>query len=223
MARGYFANSKIYTQHVQPVLLDCSFTVASTDSGGYGLTGLVGGGFDNVFAYTAETPATGSPAPGAGYIQVNMSNDFPGLYDVFTSIIGSPETGAQIPVSTSGGMTAGTVYIIDAVGTTTTAGWQSIGVPVSVQPAQGVSFIANSTAHSPGVAGTGQVKAASYSGLTNIEVVGSGALTLAGHLTQKGYLILQCLKNGSVTQPNDGSVISIAVYARNSVTLIKGA
>lgn len=223
MSRGYFANSRIYTMHNLPVLLDCQFTVAAADAGGLGLTGLIGGGIDSVYMHTSTTPAAANPNPAAGGIIVNLSNNYPGLYDVFTSIIQTPETGSQLAVNASGNLTAGAFYIIDAVGTTTTAQWQSIGVPISVTPAQGVAFVANAAAHNPGTSGSGQVKASTYSGLTNIEVVGSGALSVAGGIMPgKGYIMLQCLKNGALTQPADGTVISVCAYLRNSSVLIKG-
>ena len=42
MANRNFANSRMYTGHVMPVLLDCNFVVDSTNGNGLGIRNLTG-------------------------------------------------------------------------------------------------------------------------------------------------------------------------------------
>lgn len=187
-----------YTTHRKPVQLDCSFTVAPSDSAGLGITGLVGGGFANVFMHTTATPAAGNPNPAAGYIYVKLNDNYSGYY-FGTAECMSPNSGTNIAVTAGGAaLTAGQVYVISVLGTSTAADWAAIGVPVGTTAAVGVSFVAIATGAGTGT-GQVQVPLASGSGLQSIEPVGVPALQMAsklGHVAGQAsgsYLILQCL------------------------------
>ena len=63
MANRNFANSRIYTGHVMPVLIDCNFVVDSANSNGLGIRSLKGPYVKNVYMHTSATPAPGNPNP----------------------------------------------------------------------------------------------------------------------------------------------------------------
>jgi len=116
------------------------------------------------------------------------------------------------------------------VGTTTTAGWQSIGLPAGITPAVGVPFVTPSPVASPNpwTTGTGSVEqvATAGSAITDVEVVGNPTLTVAA--TGGATIILRTMapttssvytgsSSGSVastttmvqTAPADGTKISV--------------
>jgi hypothetical protein len=68
MANRNFANSRIYTGHVMPVLIDCNFVVDSTNGNGLGIRSLKGPYVKNVFMQSISggppTPPPGSPTLG---------------------------------------------------------------------------------------------------------------------------------------------------------------
>lgn len=189
-----------YTLHNKPTLLDCSFTVAATDTGGKGVTGLKGPGIQNVYMHTSATPAAGNPNPAVGYIYVQLQDNYNAFYGMGHSII-SPNSGSDLAVTSgAAALSVGQVYVITAVGTTTAAQWVTLGVPIGTTAAVGVPFVALST----GVgAGTGmvQLSASAGSGINHIEMIGvpnlsiaSKSATIAGQ-TNGSYLLLKCMKN----------------------------
>lgn len=217
------------TLHSKPVLLDCAFTVNSADSAGKGITGLVGPGIQNVFMKTSATKASGSPGgstgPAAGLIYVQLQDNYNFHYGSEVSFR-SPNSGSDIAVTAAGALlTAGQVYSISVLGTTTAANWVTLGLPIGTAAAVGVSFIASATGAGTG---TGKVQRASASAIDNVERVGSANLsikstsaTIAGQ-TNGSYLIFQCLAGGVVTAPTNGSVAHIWMYFNNGSTLNKG-
>lgn len=146
--------------------LDFNFVVASAN--GAGVTGLSGSGVTSVFMHTSTTPATGNPNPNAGYIIVNFAKPYSayitGAYQLATA-----NSGSSINVTT--GVSAGLAYVITAVGTTTPAGFQALGLPATVTPAVGQVFIGAGTVTTTGT-GTIQVPLATGSGADDIEIVG---------------------------------------------------
>lgn len=203
----------VYTLHDFPALVDCQFTVNSAVAGG--ISDLVGPGVADVFM--AGDAVSGEPDPNAGFIVIKLDDPYNGLYNCLASI-DSPN-GAEVSISAST-MTAGNPYVISVLGSTTDAQWEAIGVPASVDPAVGVPFIVNATFGS----GTGEVKAASVSGIDSIEVVGLPDLSLkasgdgipvTGNVGS--YLVLQCLKSAVVTAPANGSRIRVLLYLNNTI------
>lgn len=67
MANRNFANSRVYTGHVMPVLIDCNFIVDSTNGNGLGIRSLKGPYVQSVLMQAqtaAPSPPAGSPALG---------------------------------------------------------------------------------------------------------------------------------------------------------------
>lgn len=190
--------------------LNISFKVASADAGGAGLTGLSGAAA--AFMHTSSTPASGSPNPLVGYLMIKLSAAYNGFLNA-TSMIQSPISGT--PINISSGVTAGQLYTIQTVGTSTAANWQAIGLPTGVVPAVGVAFIANVTGNGTGT-GTVEVPLATGSSTTKLELVGSSGLGVND--TGGGWLYFQFLAatNSSTTTlkalaPADGSIVNIAL------------
>lgn len=230
--RGHF-----YVPHVTPVLVDCAFNVQPADSGGLGITGLVGQGVKNVFMHTSQTPGSNNgvtnPNPANGVILIQLADNFSRLYGAFYDIR-SPLTGSGVLVTAAGALlTVGQAYVITVVGTTTTAEWRTLGVPAGVTPAVGVAFIAAATGAG---AGTGQVQlgAAAGSTLNHLERLGSATSTLsplpvAGNANTGGWLVYRCLAatNSSTTTlvttaPATGTIIHLALYMSQSSVTVNG-
>lgn len=211
-----------------PVLLDCQFTVAAADAGGLGITGLKGPGVQAVYMHTSQTPATGNPNPANGIclvqLQDNYYYDYLGFMGQVTALSGS-----SILVA-SAGVAINTTYVITILGTTTTAGWQSLGLPVGITPAVGVAFVATATATATGT-GAVQVPHANGTGIQSIEQVGAPGLTVNPSGLNRGYpyLIFRFMgpTNSSTTTPiavapRDGSIISLKLYLSNSSVVVQG-
>lgn len=143
---------------------------------------------------TITYAAVGSPNPASGLILVQLQDNY-NRYLFGSSQFVSPLSGSNINISTGSSLTVGRAYVITSLGTTTTAQWNAVGVPVGMVPAVGVSFFAKATSGS----GTGVVQLASSSAVTKIEAVGdpnatitSQAATVLGS-TSGAYIILQAL------------------------------
>jgi hypothetical protein len=221
MANRNFPNSRIYSGHVMPVLLDCNFVVDSTNGNGLGIRNLKGPMVSNVFMSTSATPLSGNPNPSAGTIIIQLSDKYNRSFSGFQAIV-SPVSGTPILVTAP--LVAGTAYIIVALGTTTAANWTALGVPIGVTPAVGVSFIATSA--SGAGTGTVEIPAASGSNICTIETVGDPNLSIdpsPQFQTFGAQFILQCRNySGAITAPANGSVISLALYLSNSSILVQG-
>jgi len=179
---------------------------------------------------TITYAAVGSPDPGTGLIFVQFQDNYY-RYLFGTGGCVSPSTGGAINISTGSSLTVGTAYIIASVGTTTTAQWQAVGVPVGVTPAVGVSFIAQATSGT----GTGTVVAVGVSGITTFEVIGdpnlsltSSAATVLG-VSSGAYMIIQALGATDSTHttlipkaPANGTVIGLSFFLSNSVIKVQG-
>lgn len=202
--RNYASGGKIYSMHVKPVLIDCSFTVAATN--GIGITNLKGPLVQNVFMHTSTTPAAGNvnpstpniaitnPNPANGYIVIQLQEQYQRILGMEYSIQ-SPNSGSDVKIDNSA-MTAGVAYVITTLGNATAAKWAAIGVPAGVTPAVGVSFIAASN----GGAGntlTSRVQTAAVdgSGVDDIEIVGNPDVSIAPSILAQGFgsqIILAC-------------------------------
>lgn len=160
----------------------------------------------------------GSPNPAAGYIVVNLQDNYNKYLGGFSGFA-SPVSGTPILVA-SAGVTAGLAYVIVSLGTTTTAGWQSLGLPASVTPAVGVSFIATVTGTATGT-GAVEVPATAGSNVDHIEVIGDANLMnsngtyVAGNSTGM-QIILACNKGNSLTAPANGTVIGLSFYMNDT-------
>lgn len=214
-----------YTPHNKATILDCSFVVDHTNGNGFGVRSLKKSGrIATVFMNTTVTPGVASngqvnPNPIAGLIQVTLQDNYNAYLGGYSGLV-SPLSGSNINISTGSSLTAGHLYVIVSLGTTTTAQWQAVGLPISIQPAVGVSFIATATSGT----GTGivQTLATAGSNIDHIEVVGDANLMnnkLSATIVGGGIgMIIQlaCFKASALTAPADGTVIGLNFYLNDS-------
>lgn len=213
-----------YSYANRPVLIDCHFQVAASDSGGLGIINLSGQGVNTVFMYTSASAGVGPNGltnpmahnASKGYIQLQLQNNYKHVLSV-SGMIQSPTTGSAVNVDASDALlTIGTAYIITSVGTSTQADWQTLGLPIGVVPAVGCSFIALATGAGTG---SGQVKAVGSSGVFQVEMVGSPDANLSPIPTNGispnvgGTILLQALNaSDALVEVADGSVIFLQIY-----------
>ena len=208
MANRRYSSQFRFSFHHFPVSLDANFIVDSTNGNGLGERSLKTEGISAVYMNTSATPAPGNPNPAAGYILVQFSDNYNSYIDGFSGYV-SPLSGSSI----STGLTVGDPYVIVSLGSSTAAQWQAAGVPANMTPNVGLAFIAAATS----VAGGGLVQAPTVSGIDHIEVIGDPRQSLtANQPGQGGYIVLQCLKNGVVTAPANGTVIGLDFQMSNS-------
>jgi hypothetical protein len=236
MSNRNYANGKaLYAMHVKPVLLDCNFIVDSTNGNGLGIRNLKGPMIQNAFMHTTSTPGPGNsnpaspnvvvtnPNPASGTIVIQFQDNFNRSFSGFNSNV-SPLSGSPLLVA-SAGLTVGVAYVIVSVGTTTTAQWNALGLPLGVTPAIGASFIAAATS-TPGT-GAVEITAAAGSTIMSIETVGDPNASIAPNPSVSqgfgGQFILQCRNiSGAIAAPADGTVISLGFYLSDSSILIQG-
>ncbi len=238
MANRDFANSRIYTGHVKPVLLDCNFVVDSTNGNGLGIRSLKGPYIQNVFMHTSATPGPGNsnpaspglvvtnPNPASGIIIVQMQDIYKRIYTGGNSIVSPLGSSASTQV-------AGDAYVITSLGTMTAAQWIAAGVPSGVVaagpnglPAVGTAYIAASNSS---LTGSATAALPSASGIVSIEVVGDSNQSIApfsaAYLNQGfgAQFILQCLNSSdALAAPANGSVISLSFLLGDSSVLVGG-
>ena len=210
-----------YTPHNKATLLDCSFIVDAANGNGLGIRSLKASSrIASVYMHTSATPATGNPNPANGMIIVNLQDNYNTYLGGFSGVV-APVSGTPILVA-SAGVVNHTAYVIVSLGTTTTAGWQSLGLPVGITPAVGVWFVATATTTS---AGTGAVEVikTTGSGIDHIEVFGDANLMNSSAPTVLGVgggmsILCACFNQNAVTAPADGTVIGMSFYMNNSST-----
>lgn len=173
---GFGMNGRaLYTNVAKPIAVNLQFVVTPTN--GLGVTSLKSNGHvNNVFMHTSTTPTANNgftnPNPAVGYAWIQLKNNF----NYFLSSLGgfiAKNSGSDVKVDNSA-LTVGQVYVITTLGNSTTAQWVTLGVPVGVTPAVGVSFVALLV----GIAGeantsTSRVQVPSTSGISSMEVVGT--------------------------------------------------
>lgn len=156
-------NQFMYNPHNKATVLDCNFSVDSSNASGIASLNA-SGRIKSVFMHTSTTPAAGNPNPANGLIIVNLQDNYNSYYGGY-SASSVAVTGSAI----NSGLSVGNVYQIVSLGTTTAAQWVTGGLAVGVTAAVGVSFIAAATSFS----GTGTVKAVKYAGFSHVELVGN--------------------------------------------------
>lgn len=236
MSTTWINRGHLYAPHVTPVIADCVFQVQAADSAGLGITNLKGQAVQNVFMHTSTTPGAGpngylNPNPAAGFILVQLSDNYSRFYGAFSSFRGPTATSTKIDNSA---LTIGQAYIITIVGNATDAQWRVLGVPKGVAIAVGVSFIAIATTAGTANTSTSRVQLPSPSGIQVIEHVGAPSLSLGpvpvgGSPNVGGWLLFNCLgaTSSSVTTliptaPADGSVIHLDMYLNQSSVIVAG-
>lgn len=219
-ARGSQNAGHYYSNIVMPQEIALSFTVAATDSGGLGLTGLKSNGWVRyAFMHTSSTPGVvdgvTNPNPISGVIAIGLKQNF----NVFLGAKYSGE--ATVTGGTVTSLTVGTPYQINSLGTTTTAQWVTAGLPPGFTPAVGQVFVAAATAS---LGGTGNVKAMTKVGAAAFEILGSPAGTISNSSVASNggaYLVGQFIDYANaLVAPVDGSIINLTLsFDRSSVTV----
>ena len=232
MSNFNYPNSRVYSGHYFPVLIDFNFIVDSTNGNGLGIRSLKGAYVQNVFMHTSASPATNNPNPAAGYILVQLKGNYNRL--LFSNIGDiSPLSGSNVAIDSTS-LTLGQAYIITSLGTSTAADWLAVGLPAGVVPAVGAAFIAIKSGNGSG-SGQVQTPLATGSGITLYEGVGDPNQTIAPYGTNYSttvigsWLIFQCLgatSSGSTTlvatAPANGTVIGIQCWLSNSPLQLGG-
>lgn len=174
VVKGFGINGKSYYTNVcKPSVVHCQFAVTPTN--GLGVTSLKSNGYvRNVFMHTSTTPTANdgvtNPNPANGYAMVQFTNNFNYYLTGFNGFT-APNSGSDVKIDNSA-MTAGQVYVITTLGNATLAKWQTIGVPLGVTPAVGVTFVAL-TNGGAGNTLTSRVQVPSTTGISSTEVVGT--------------------------------------------------
>ena len=166
-----------------------------------------------------------NPNPAAGNIMVMFQDNYNYYIGGYSGFV-APVSGSPVLVA-SAGVTAATTYVIVSVGTTTTLGWQSLGLPVGITPAVGVSFVATATTTAAGT-GAVEVPATGYSGIDHIEVVGDPNQTIISGIgaspmiVPTPYIMLACLFEKTLTAPANSTVIGMTFLFQNSAITNQG-
>lgn len=209
MSNRNWASSRLYNQHMLLRHIDAIVQIGASG---------------------APTINTGD-APGinsitrlsAGRYRIQLQDNYAKLL-TFYATARSPVTGSALNVDASdAALSVGTVYQIFTLGTTTTADWIALGLPVGITPTVGVSFKAAVTGS--GV-GTGTVKAIGFSGIQSFEQINASSALLNTQpfqIPNGGYVDFQCVgpTNSSTTtpiavDPANGSSLHIAITFNDS-------
>lgn len=150
MANRNYANSRIYSNHVMPVALDCLIAIGAT-----GAPTIASGNGLGIKSITRMA---------AGQYRLRLEDNFAKLL-AFNAKMVSPVTGSGIAATA---LTPGLVYQIVTMGTTTQANWVTAGVPADITAAVGVTFLCAATS-----SGTGTGKLLGSSGVTTVELLGT--------------------------------------------------
>lgn len=235
--RNYASGGKLYSMHVKPVKIDCSFLVNAADSAGLGITSLKGPMVQNVFMHTSTTPGAGNrnpatpnvaivnPNPAAGTIIVQLQDSFNRVFNVMNARVVAL-SGSDIKVDNSA-LTAGVPYVISILGNATAAKWAALGVPAGVTPAVGVAFIAASNGGAGNTLTSRVQTTVTASTVAAIDVVGGNTLACSPLASaNQGFgaqIILQCRDYaGAVVQPPDAVAIHLEMYLSDSSVIIQG-
>lgn len=154
VVRGFGLNGfKYFTNVCKPCDVNLNFIVDHTNGNGLGTRSLKSNGYvEAVFMNTTSTPGVvngiTNPNPAAGYALVIFKSPFNYYLGGFSGQI-TPTT-SNSTTST----TAGSVYVITLLGTTTLAQWQAAGLPKGLVPTVGQAFVAIATG---AIGGSGHV------------------------------------------------------------------
>jgi hypothetical protein len=218
--RNWSNGGKLYAMHTSMVAIDCNFVVDQTNGNGLGIRSLKGPTVSNVFMNTSATPGMGNngvvnPNPTAGNIVVQLQDPYNrslGGYNTIVSPLGSSVTST----------TANAPAVITSLGTATAAQWAAVGLPSGLTPTVGQAFIPTTSATIGGGA-TIAPPATAGSGITDIETIGDPNTTMSNITGKFGtQIILQCMKNGVLTQPAQNTVISLTLLLSNSSVKVSG-
>ncbi len=222
--RNWASGGKIYSGHIQPVLIDCNFIVDSSNGNGLGLRSLKGPYVQAAYMHTSATPAAGNPNPASGTIVLQLQDNYNKIYCGGFSVVSPLGSNLKVDLSDAA-LTVGVAYVITILGDATAADWLALGVPKGLTAAVGMSFIAAAVGH--GTASVTRVAPAAASNIATIETVGDANQSLAPNaLSAQGFgaQVIMQMRDGSgalVTPPN-GTVIGLQLLLSNSSVLVQG-
>jgi len=213
MANRNWLSQKMYQMEAYPVLVSCTFVVDNTAAAG--VSNLTGGTVQNVWMNSVAAGG-GNPNPVAGVIQINLQDNYSKLLGMSVAVA-EPTSGAPLAA-----VVAGVPYVITALGTTSLAQWQAVGLPVGVTPAVGQCFVATAT---QAIGGTGSVE-------TGVDVA-APEVSLAGDpntMLQKSnsavnggaQFVLITRAAGAVTALTNGTKVRVNLYLSNSSVQVQG-
>ncbi len=174
--RGFGLNGKsLYTNVTKPQYVWLNFVVDNTNGNGWGIRSPKSNGYvEYVFMNTQETPGSQNghtnPNPAAGFAVICFKNNFNYYLGGFTGQVIAPANTSTTSV------TAGSVYQITTLGTTTLAQWQAVGFPSGFTPAVNATFVATA---SQAIGGSGTVGTPGVPVASTITVVGDPNQTIA--------------------------------------------
>lgn len=207
VSRGFGLNGKsLYTNVTKPEEVWCNFIVDHTNGNGLGIRSLKSNGYiEAVFMNTNQTPGSVNrflnPNPAAGFAYVIFKNNF-------NYYLGGV-SGQIVPTvsNTTTSLTSGNVYVITVLGTTTTAQWQAVGLPMGLTPAVGQSFVATATVS---ISGTGKVGVPGVPTTQVVSVVGdpNGSIANASIASNAGARII--LQFSAATAAGNTAMIAAA-------------
>jgi hypothetical protein len=126
----------------------------------------------------------------------------------------APVTGSAV---TGGSFVTGTLYVIQSLGSTTQAQWETAGLSGGNVAAVGDAFVALGAGE-----GTGTVKAVGTSAVFACELVGDPQASV-GPTTPGAVLLFKCIDaSGAAVDPASGSQVYFEVTYRNSTVKGKG-
>lgn len=114
-----YNGGRFYSYLNRPNRIYCSFTVASSDSAGLGITGLKGSGVQNVFMHTSGSAGKGpngytNPNPASGFAYIQLANNY-NQFGIHGWNVAPPLSGSNLAINASA-LTAGDAYVISDVG-----------------------------------------------------------------------------------------------------------
>lgn len=220
VARGSQNGGHYYSNVVTPQEIQIQWVVNAADSGGLGITGLQSNGWVRyVFMHTSATAGVvdgvtnPNPATGRGFLQLkqNFQNFLGSSYSLT-----SPGTAGSTITTT----VQHTTYQINALGTTTLAQWQAVGLPTGIVPAVGVVFVATVA---QAIGGSGTVKTPTESATLTMETMGNTDLNQPSSIAAYGgqYFHFQFLSaTTTILNPVDTTIVNLRLYFdRSSVTV----
>lgn len=218
MNAGHF-----YTNLAKPIDINLNFIVDSTNGNGLGIRSMKSNGYvNNVFMNTSATPGVNNgqtnPNPEAGVAIIQLKGNFNRYIGGFSGVV------APLTATSTTALTKGNPYVITSLGTTTTANWNTAGVPLGITPAIGVAFIAAATVS---ITGTGTVGVPATSPILNVQIIGDPNQTIANSnsAANGGAYLIVSFSAGStpaLTAPSNNSVVGMTVRLDGSSVQVDG-
>lgn len=213
MANRNWLSNKMYQMEAYPVLVSCTFVVDNTNAAG--VSNLTGGTVQNVWMNSVAAGG-GNPNPVAGVIQVNLQDNYSKLLGMSVSVA-EPTSGVNLNA-----VSVGVPYVISVLGTTTTAQWQAVGLPVGVTPALGQCFVATVTGP---LTGTGRVQTGVSVAAPDVALAGdpNAMLQKSDSAVNGGaQFVLITRSAGAPVALTNGTKVRVNLYLSNSSVTVNG-